>query len=93
MILSIRNVTSEKRGRNEVCREVGHQFPGGQDSGFANNHRIAFIGLVFTIVIGCLGINVVNMIRSYKKHGSTRTTAAEMVDSVLLKRQQMKERP
>lgn len=83
----------EKEAGMKFAEKSGINFLVARIQAFANNHRIAFIGLVFTIVIGCLGINVVNMIRSYKKHGSTRTTAAEMVDSVLLKRQQIKERP
>ena len=57
---------------------------------FANSHRIGFIALVFTFVIGCFGINVLNMVRSYKQHASRRTTAVEKVDSALLKRQQTK---
>lgn len=83
----------EKEAGMKFAEKSGINFLVARIQAFANNHRIAFIGLVFTIVIGCLGINVVNMIRSYKKHGSTRTTAVEKVDFVLLKRQQMKECP
>ena len=81
----------EKEAGMKFAEKSGINFLVARIQAFAN--KVNSDRSVIPIVIGCLGINVVNMIRSYKKHGSTRTTAVEMVDSVLLKRQQIKECP
>lgn len=77
----------EKRAGMKFAEKSGINFLAARLQMTANKHRIGFLATVFTIVIGCFTINVVNLVKSYKQRSHERITAVEKVDSALHKPQ------
>lgn len=67
---------AEKSGLNWLITKI---------QAWANEHRKAFIIIVFGIVIGCFALNLFNMVRYYNAKKQPHGTAVEKVDSALLK--------
>lgn len=77
----------EKEAGMKFAEKSGINFLASKVQLFANSHRVAFLALVFGIVIGCFAINVFNMVKSYQNRSRTKATAVEQVDSALQKHQ------
>lgn len=51
---------------------------------WAMKHKVAFLAIVFGVVLSCLAMNIIGMIRHMKAENNRRqTTAVELVDKAL----------
>jgi len=76
----------EVEAGRKFANTSGISWAAKQIQSWGQNHKVAFLAIVFGFVIICFFVNVFRMVNAYQQNGSQKAVAVERLDSALNER-------